>query len=103
MPELPSLHIWTGIAPPAELATDDWMFVYTNEEQAAISSELSMHPRPCVFYNPQLVAFWNRSNRDMDALPLAGYIHTNFKVVGSLDDFSFLVRNDRQIVNISSP
>jgi hypothetical protein len=97
MPELPSLHIWVDSPPPAGLAVDDWMLVLTDKEQAAISSELSMHPRPCVFYNPQLVAFWNRSNRDMDALPLAGYIHTNFKVVGSLDDFSFLVRNDRDI------
>jgi hypothetical protein len=57
----------------------------------------SLHPRACVFYNPQLVAFWNRSNRDMDALPLAHYIHRNFKVVRSLDDFSLLVRNDRDI------
>jgi hypothetical protein len=97
MPELPSLHIWTGIAPPAGLGADAWMLVYTDEDQAAISSELSMHPRACVFYNPQLVAFWNRSHQDMDALPLARYIHRNFKVVGSLDDFSFLVRNDRGI------
>lgn len=67
MPELPSLHIWTGIAPPAGLATDDWI------------------------------------HQNMDTLPLARYLHENFKVVGSLDDFSLLVRNDRQIVNISLP
>jgi hypothetical protein len=56
-----------------------------------------MHPRACAIYNPQLVAFWNRSNRDMNTLPLARYLHENFKVVGSLDDFSLLVRNDREI------
>ena len=69
----------------------------TNEEQAAISSELSLHPRACAFYNPQLVAFWNRTHQNMDTLPLARYLHENFKVVGSLDDFSLLVRNDRDI------
>jgi hypothetical protein len=97
MPELPSLHIWTGIAPPAGLGAGSWMVVYTDEDQAAVSSELSMHPRACAFYNPQLVAIWNTSNRNMDALPLARYIRRNFKVVGTQDDFSFLVRNDRNI------
>jgi hypothetical protein len=97
MPELPSLHIWTGIAPPAGLGADSWMVVYTDEEQATISSELSVHPRACVFYSPQLVDFWNRPHHNMDLLPLARYIRRNFKVVGSLDDFSFLARNDRDI------
>ena len=103
MPELPSLHIWTNSPPPAGLVADGWMLVYTDEDQAAISSELSMHPKACVFYNAQLVGFWNPSLQNMDALPLARYIHRSFKVVGSLDDFSFLVRNDRQISAILSP
>ena len=103
MPELPSLHIWTGLAPPAGLGANAWMLVYTNEEQAAISSELSKHPRACVFYSPKLVAFWNRTHQNMDTLPLARYLHENFKVVGSLDDFSLLVRKDREVPQLVSP
>jgi len=103
MPELPSLHIWTNSPPPAGLGVDDWMVVYPDAEQDAISAELSRHPNACVFYNAQLVGFWNPSHENMDALPLARYINGNFKVVGNLDDFSFLVRKDRNIVRILSP
>ena len=103
MPELPSLHIWTGSPPPAGLGVDDWMVVYGGAEQAEIAEELSAHPKACVFYDPRIVEFWNPSHADMDALPLARYIHSNFKVVGNLDDFSLLVRKDREIGGIEGP
>lgn len=79
------------------------MVIYTDADQSAVSTALSMHPRACVFYNAQLVGFWNPSHKNMDALPLARYIHRNFKVVGNLDDFSFLVRKDRELSNIPPP
>ena len=104
MPELPSLHIWAGNPPPAGIVANGWMVVFTEQQQAAVSAELSKHPKACAYYNPQLVDFWKfLSHQNMDALPLARYLHTNFKVVGSLDDFSLLVRKDRDILELSSP
>jgi hypothetical protein len=101
MPELPSLHIWTGSDPPAGMNVNDWMIVYDNHDQAAIAAALSSHPKACVYYNPRIIDFWNPSQENMSGLPLARYIQENFKVVGNLDDFSFLVRNDREMPKIS--
>jgi hypothetical protein len=101
-PELPSLHIWTGKDPLARLEFDDWMLGASNEQQIAASAVLSQHANPCAIYNPDLVAFWNRTHQNLDSLPLVRYLHENFKVVGATGQFYFLVRNERNL-NIASP
>lgn len=103
VPELPSLHLWTNNYSPSGLVVDDWMIIYSDEDQAEISADLNSHPRSCVVYNPRILDFWNPSHTDMDALPLARYIHGNFKAAGTMDDFSLLVRKDRELSNIPSP
>jgi hypothetical protein len=101
-PEVPSLHIWTGIDPLAGLEFDDWMLVASNEQQIAASTVLSQHPNACAIYNPDLVDFWNRTHQNLDSLPLVRYLHENFKVVGTTGQFYFLVRNERNL-NVASP
>lgn len=101
LPEVPSLHVWTGKDPLAGFQIDDWIFSASDEQQFAAAAVLSGHPNACVIYNPALVNFWNRDNRNLDSLPLVHYIHENFKTVGTSGKFSFLVKNDRNL-NIES-
>jgi hypothetical protein len=44
--------------------------------------------------------FWNRNGRDLNGLPLVRYIHDEFKPVGSMDNFIFLVLNERDLSKI---
>jgi hypothetical protein len=101
LPELPSLHLWTGKDPLAGLEVDNWMLTASNEQQIAASTVLSEHPNACAIRNPDLVGFWTRTNQNLGPPPLARYLHENFKVVGSTGQFSFLVRNERNL-NIAS-
>jgi hypothetical protein len=101
-PELPSLHIWTGKDPLPGLDVDNWMLTSSDEQQIAAAEVLSEHPNACAIYNPDLVAFWDRTHQNWDSLPLARYLHENFKVVGATGKFYFLVRNERDL-NIASP
>jgi len=100
-PELPSLHIWTGKDPVAGFEIDDWIFSASDEQQFSASAILSQHPTACAIYNPDLVAFWNRTHQNLNSLPLVRYLRENFKVVGSTGRFYFLVRNERDL-NIGS-
>jgi len=102
-PELPSLHIWTGKAPLPGMDVDDWMLTASDEQQFATTAILAEHPNACAIYNPQLVAFWNRANRNLDLLPVVRYIHQNFKVAGTTGHFSLLVQNDRHLTVVSNP
>jgi hypothetical protein len=97
MPDLPSFTFWTGKEPLTKLSVDDWMFALSNEQQSYVVSVLAKHPDACVFYNPGLVAFWNKAERNLDALPLAHYIHENFKVAEKKDLFYFMVRKERDL------
>ncbi len=97
LPELPSLHLWTGKDPLAGLEVDNWMLTASNEQQIAASAALSEHPNACAIRNPGLVDFWTRTNQNTDPPPLARYLRENFKVVGSTGQFSLLVRNERKL------
>ncbi|MGH9562033.1 MAG: hypothetical protein ACRD3S_11325, partial [Terracidiphilus sp.] len=97
MPELPSLHIWTAKDPVGDLDMNNWMLFYSDKKQENAAQDLSRFPKACEIYNPDLVAFWNRTNQDMSALPLARYLDANFRVVGQIDKFSFLMRKNRNL------
>jgi len=98
LPELPSLHLWTGSAPLDGMDMDAWMLVTSNEQQTAAAATLSEHPNACMIYNGNLVAFWNRPPRaNLFSLPLVHYLRQNFKVVGTTGPFSLLVRNQRNL------
>ena len=102
LPEVPSLHIWTGNNPVAGLEIDDWIFSASDQAQNTASAILSQHPGACAIYNPDLVEFWNRKHFDLNSLPLVQYIHENFKVVGGIGSFYLLARNERHL-DIASP
>jgi hypothetical protein len=96
-PELPSLHAWTEINPLAGMEVDAWILSASDEQQVAATVTLSEHPNACAISNPVLTGIWNRSNIDLDALPLVHYLNQNFKVVGTTGQFSFLVRKERDL------
>jgi hypothetical protein len=100
LPNIPSLNFWAGLDPPGRLNVDAWMMVLSDKEQLDIELELSKHPNACAIYNPEILGFWNRNGRDMSGLPLVRYIHDEFKPVGTMDNFVFLVRNERDLSKI---
>ena len=100
LPNIPSLNFWAGMNPPGRLNIDAWMLVLSDQEQLEIELELSKHPKACAIYNPEILGFWNRKGRDMSGFPLVRYIHDEFKPVGSMDNFVFLVRNERDLSKI---
>ena len=97
LPEVPSLHIWTGKDPLDGMQMDDWMLAVSNQQQLTVSTILSKHANACEIYNPDLVNFWNRNHEDLDSLPLVRYLHENFKVAGTTGKFALLVRNGRAL------
>jgi hypothetical protein len=103
LPNIPSLNFWAGMNPPGRLNVDAWMMVLSDEERSEIELDLSKHPKACAIYNPEVLSFWNRNDRDLSGLPLVRYIHDEFKPVGSMDDFVFLVRNERNLSKIPNP
>jgi hypothetical protein len=103
VPELPSLHIWTGKDPLPGMEIDDWMLTASNQQQIAVSAILSEHPNACAIYNQDLVDFWDRDHRNLDSLPLVHYLRANFKVVGATGQFSLLVRDQRNLTVVSAP
>jgi hypothetical protein len=102
-PELPSLHIWTKKDPLDGMQMNDWMLYTSGQQQMAVSAVLSEHPNACAIYNPRLVDFWNRTHQDLGQLPLVRYLHENFKIAGTSNQFSFLVRNKRDLTIASDP
>jgi hypothetical protein len=102
-PELPSLHIWTEKDPLDGMQMDAWMLVISGQQQMEVSAVLSEHPNACAIYNLALVDFWNRTHQDLEQLPLVRYLHKNFKIAGASGQFSFLVRNERDITLASDP
>ena len=103
LPEVPSLHIWTGKDALVGIDMDDWMIAISNEQQLAAAKVLSEHANACAIYNPDLVNFWDRPHHDLDSLSLVRYLHENFKVAGRTGQFSLLVRNERNLVVESRP
>ena len=100
LPNIPSLNFWAGMNPPGRLNADAWMLVLTDQEQSEIELDLSKHSKACAIYNPEILGFWNRNDRDMRGLPLVRYIHDEFKPVGSVDNFVLLVRKERDLSKI---
>ncbi len=100
LPGLPSLYFWTGEDPPTRFNLSNWMYVLNDEQQLEVASALSTHPNGCVVYSPDLVAFWNKGNRDLSRLPLVRYMQDNFEMVsrtafGTPSPYYLLVRNGR--------
>ena len=103
LPNILSLNLWAAVDPPARMNSDAWTLVLTDREQMKIVSALSTHPRACAIYNPDVLTIWNRNHLDLSRLPLVRYIRDNFRSIGSMDNYFFLVRNERDLTNIPEP
>jgi hypothetical protein len=98
LPNIPSLHFWTARDPVTTLIWDGWILNATAEQQNAVQSALAKHRDACIVYNPDLVAFWNRTgDLDVEALPLVRYIRSEFKTLAETNHYSLLIRNDRPL------
>jgi hypothetical protein len=97
LPEVPSLHVWTGKDPLQGMDMDDWMIGMPDQQQLAATVILSQHPRACALYDQELVDFWDRPHHDVSALPLVSYIFQNFKVAGTTGHFALLVHKGRDL------
>jgi hypothetical protein len=102
LPEIPSLHVWTAMAPVVGTENDAWFVTDTGKQQETASTVLSQHSRACAVYNPDIVKFWNRSHQDVHAAPVARYIDEHFKVVGSTHRYYLLVPKERDVAIASS-
>jgi hypothetical protein len=100
LPNFPSLNFWAGMNPPGRLNFGVWMLVLSDKEQLEIELDLSKHPNACAIYNPQILGLQIHNGHDVSGLPLVRYIHDEFKPVGSMDNFVFLVRNERDLSKI---
>jgi len=104
IPGLPSLYPWTGKPmlgsrdkPPGPLNMDQWMDLFTAEQQRMFAAELATHPDACAIYHPGGVDFWNTGNHRLSDWPLAAYVMDNFKVIGRSGDYQFMVRKERNL------
>jgi hypothetical protein len=56
-----------------------------------VAEALDRYPNAFIIYNPDIVAFWNRTGElDVEALPLVRY-----SKLASMDHYYLLVRNER--------
>lgn len=104
LPGLPSLYFWTGKPmagrkdqPPGPLNMDQWMDLFTPEQQTTIAADFALHPDACAIYHPSGVDFWNTGNHPISDWPLGAYMMANFKVIGESGDYQFMVRKERNL------
>jgi len=104
IPGLPSLYSWSGKPmlgkreqPPGPLDMDQWMDLFTPEQQRMFAGELANHPEACAIYHPSGVDFWNTGKHPLSDWPLAAYVMDHFKVIGRSGDYQFMVRKERDL------
>lgn len=97
VPEVPSLHVWTGSDPLNGMDMGDWMIGMPDRQQLAASAILSQHPNACAVYNQELVDFWDHPHHDLTTLPLVRYLSQNFKVAGATGHFLILIQDERDL------
>jgi hypothetical protein len=104
LPGLPSLHFWTGIDPETGLNWGAWILFFSAEQQSRVIHALSGHPRACVVYHPVLAALYDPDgHRDIESLPLVGYIQREFKPVMAGGEYRLLIRKERAWPTSDSP
>jgi hypothetical protein len=94
LPGLNSLYFWTAEAPPSTFNVGFWTGLLNDDQQAAIVAKLSRFPKACVIRNRPLAEQWSRGQL-FDERPLVAYINQNFRTVGSLGNYEFMVRKER--------
>jgi hypothetical protein len=97
LPEIPSLHIWTGKDPLNGMDMGDWMIAMPDQKQLDASAILSRHPNACAVYNQELLDFWDHPHHDVSSLPLVRYVSQRFKVAGGTGRFSLLIQRGRDL------
>lgn len=90
-----SLHFWSGVGPPTSLNATFWPWLLDDEQQRRIVAALDRHENACVVRDPEAQATIEQM-AGLPRPPLVQYLRDNFRVVGKIGPYEFLVRNQRE-------
>jgi len=99
LPGLNSLYFWTGKEPPTAFTVGAWMTFLDNDRQTAVAAALSRYPNVAIIRHRWLAEGYAKG-RSLDDRPLVAYINQNFRTIGSFGGFEFLVRNEREEIQL---
>lgn len=85
-PNVDSLYLWSGIAPPKPSAPGAWIAALDDKGQARILAQLRRTPHPCVLRNEKVAGMWLGGKEPPDT-PLAHYIDEGFETVEEAGEF----------------
>ncbi len=90
IPGLFSLNLWSGVPTPNGLNMDNWMNAFSSGMQSAIVRDLERRKRPCIVYNPVIMAqIWNVKPETplADSSVIGHYVRTRTRSVLRVQDF----------------
>ena len=95
LPGFNSLYLFTGIEPPTRLNTTAWFTMLTPAQQNTIIRRLAeTQGTVCAVRNAKMISLVSRIARrtDLEDVPLAQYVRTQFVPVARIGDYEVLVR-----------
>jgi hypothetical protein len=90
-PGMDSFYLWTAQEPPAEVSSQVWWLVLTNQEQQSLVNQLEPIQRLCVVKNQRVIDMYAQG-REVPKRPLVDYIDKQFVRAYSYGDYELLVR-----------
>lgn len=94
LPGLNSFYFWAEKKPPTNQNTTHWMTHLDTATQEEIIEQVSTRADLCAIRNQSLAQWWV-VNRDLDEFPLVRYMDTEFKTIGRIDGYEFMIRRHR--------
>lgn len=85
-PNVDSIYLWTGIAPPEPYAPGAWVTALSEEGQNRVLAQVRSAKRPCAFRNEAVAGAWLQGRPSPDT-PLVHYIFDDFETVGQSGNF----------------
>jgi hypothetical protein len=100
LPVTNSLYVWTHIEPPPWAIHTLWMYTLTDAQQQEVIDSLQNHPRACLVYSEELLAFWLQG-RSLPPGKLIDYLKANYSPAFTMAQiqgyrFQLCPRKDRQ-------
>lgn len=102
LPQIGSLNLWSGVAPPNGLDIDIWMTSYSIDQQNSILRILQSNPQGCAVYNPHLVGVWGVTKDQLARSPLARYIAQEMRPAVTKDSYEIRVNPGRTMPWVDS-
>ena len=91
-PNIDSLYLWSGVAPPKPNPPGAWPIVLPIDQQQRVVDEMRTSPRPCAMRNEPLAeAAWLHGTPPNESDPLVDYIFNDFTTVAKVGESEFRV------------